>query len=41
VVAYPGDPAHPVAARAMPGPTRLVFRDDRFEPVGGFGALFA
>jgi 8-oxo-dGTP pyrophosphatase MutT (NUDIX family) len=41
VVAYPGDPAHPVAARAMPGPSRLVFRDDRFEPVDGFGALFA
>ena len=40
VVAYPGDPAHPVRARAMPGPTRLVFRDDRFEPVGGYEALF-
>ncbi|MBU6272024.1 MAG: NUDIX domain-containing protein [Betaproteobacteria bacterium] len=41
VVAYPGDPAHPVSARAMPGPSRLVFREDRFEPVDGFGALFA
>ena len=41
VVAYPGDPAHPVRARAMPGPTRLVFRDDRFEPPEGYQALFA
>lgn len=27
---YPGDPAHPVATRALPGPTRLDFQDGRF-----------
>ncbi len=41
VVAYPGDADHPVAARAMPGPTRLIFREERFEPLEGFDALFA
>ncbi len=40
VVAYPGDERHPVAARAMPGPTRLVWRGGRFEPDGGFEAFF-
>lgn len=40
VVCYPGDERHPVTARALPGPTRLQFRDRRFEPVGGFDALF-
>ena len=41
LVAYPGDPNHPVRERAMPGPTRLLFRDGRFEPEEGFDALFA
>ena len=41
VVAYPGDPGHPIATRAIPGPTRLVFQDERFEPVDGYEALFA
>ncbi len=41
VVAYPGDPRHPTVARAIPGPTRLIFREDRFEPVEGYDALFA
>jgi 8-oxo-dGTP pyrophosphatase MutT (NUDIX family) len=40
VVAYPGDAGHPLTARAMPGPTRLIFRDDRFEPLDGYEALF-
>ncbi len=40
VVCYPGDPGHPLTHRAMPGPTRLVFRNKRFEPVDGFEALF-
>lgn len=40
MVCYPGDPLHPVRERALPGPTRLLFRDQRFEPVGGFDALF-
>jgi hypothetical protein len=35
VICYPGDPQHGVAARAMPGPTRLMFRNKRFEPAGG------
>ena len=37
---YPGDERHSVRARAMPGPTRLVVRESRFEPPGGFDALF-
>lgn len=41
VICYPGDQRHPVAERAMPGPTRLHYRDKRFEPEGGFDALFA
>lgn len=38
VLCYPGDPAHPVAARALPAPvpTRLVWRAKRFEPPQGF-----
>jgi len=40
VVAYPGDPHHPISERAMPGPTCLTFRDGRFEPEGGFESLF-
>jgi 8-oxo-dGTP pyrophosphatase MutT (NUDIX family) len=41
VLCYPGDPAHSVAARALPGPTRLLYRKGRFAPVDGFEALFA
>jgi 8-oxo-dGTP pyrophosphatase MutT (NUDIX family) len=41
VICYPGDPRHTVTARAMPGPTRLHYRNRRFEPLGGFEALFA
>ena len=39
-VAYPGDPLHANPRRVMPGPTRLIFRDGRFEPVGGYEELF-
>lgn len=40
VVCYPGDPAHSIAQRALPGPTRLVWRNKRFEPeTGGLAAL--
>lgn len=35
-IAYPGDARHPVRERALPGPTCLRLRDDRFEPPGGF-----
>ncbi len=40
VLCYPSDPAHSVRTRALPGPTRLLFRNKRFEPVEGFDALF-
>ncbi len=39
VICYPGDPRHPVAERAWSGPTRLTFRNARFEPDGGLAAL--
>ncbi len=39
VLCYPGDPQHSVAQRALPGPTRLYWRNDRFEPEGGLQAL--
>ena len=39
VLCYPGDPEHSVRERALPGPTRLQYREQRFEPVGGFEAL--
>jgi 8-oxo-dGTP pyrophosphatase MutT (NUDIX family) len=41
VVCYPGDPRHSLSSVAMPGPTRLRFRNQRFEPEQGFAALFA
>lgn len=40
IICYPGDALHAVAARALPGPTRLVHRNGRFEPWDGFAALF-
>ncbi len=40
VVCYPGDERHPVASRALAGPSRLVFRNRRFEPFDGFDAFF-
>lgn len=39
-IAFPGDERHPVRERAMPGPSFLVYRNERFEPEGGFDALF-
>ena len=41
VICYPGDPRHPVAERAWSGPTRLTFRNARFEPEGGLAALLS
>lgn len=35
IVAYPGDEAHPIAQSLIAGPSRLVWRDGRFEPPGG------
>ena len=40
VLCYPGDERHSVKERAMPGPTRLWFRENRFEPPEGFDALW-
>ncbi|NBY71415.1 MAG: NUDIX hydrolase [Betaproteobacteria bacterium] len=41
VLRYPGDPEHSQPQRVIPGPTRLHHRNERFEPSGGFEALFA
>lgn len=40
VLTYPGDSWHSVRLPAMPGPTRLRYRNKRFEPEQGFEALF-
>lgn len=40
MVCYPGDPRHPVSERAMPGPTALLFENNRFRPEAGFDAWF-
>jgi 8-oxo-dGTP pyrophosphatase MutT (NUDIX family) len=39
VICYPGDPRHSVAEPAWSGPTRLIYRNQRFEPEGGLAAL--
>lgn len=39
-ICYPGDPRHSIAERALPGPSRLRYRNKRFEPVEGFDAFF-
>lgn len=39
-IAYPGDPRHSEPAAVMPGPSRLILRNGRLEPAGGFAALF-
>ena len=41
VLAYPGDRMGRVAERAIPGPSRLVWRDERFEPEEGQQVFFA
>ena len=38
-ICYPGDPRHSVRQRAFPGPTRLMFKNKRFEPEMGLAAL--
>jgi len=40
VICYPGDARHSVREPVMPGPTRLYFRNKRFEPRDGFDSLF-
>lgn len=39
VICYPGDERHSLKDRALPGPTRLQFRNRRFEPAGGLAEL--
>jgi 8-oxo-dGTP pyrophosphatase MutT (NUDIX family) len=39
-LAFPGDARHPVLERALPGPTFLVYRNERFEPFFGFEEFF-
>lgn len=41
VLCYPGDPGHPVRQPAWEGPTRMTFRNGRFEPEGGLQALLS
>jgi 8-oxo-dGTP pyrophosphatase MutT (NUDIX family) len=41
VICYPGDERHTVREAALPGPTRLFYRNRRFEPLSGFEGLFA
>jgi 8-oxo-dGTP pyrophosphatase MutT (NUDIX family) len=41
VACYPGDERHSVRERALPGPTRLHYRNQRYEPAGGLESLFA
>jgi 8-oxo-dGTP pyrophosphatase MutT (NUDIX family) len=39
VLCYPGDPWHPEREQVLPGPTRLCWRNKRFEPEGGLPVL--
>lgn len=39
ILTYPGDADHPVAQRAMRGPTRLQLLQGRFVPLGGMAEL--
>jgi 8-oxo-dGTP pyrophosphatase MutT (NUDIX family) len=39
VLCYPGDPWHPESEQLLPGPTRLSWRNKRFEPDGGLAML--
>ncbi len=41
VICYPGDARHSIREPAMPGPTRLYYRNKRFEPGDGFESLFS
>jgi 8-oxo-dGTP pyrophosphatase MutT (NUDIX family) len=39
VLCYPGDPWHPEGEKVLPGPTRLCWRNGRFEPEAGLAIL--
>jgi hypothetical protein len=38
-ICYPADPKHSVPLAVFPGPTRLLFKNKRFEPELGLAAL--
>jgi 8-oxo-dGTP pyrophosphatase MutT (NUDIX family) len=38
-ICYPGDPRHSVTQAAFPGPSRLMFKNKRFEPERGLADL--
>ena len=40
IICYPGDAQHSVRERALPGPTRMHWHQQRFIPEGGFDALW-
>jgi 8-oxo-dGTP pyrophosphatase MutT (NUDIX family) len=40
-ITYPGDERHSIQQRIWSGPTRLAYRNKRFEPLDGFESLFA
>jgi 8-oxo-dGTP pyrophosphatase MutT (NUDIX family) len=40
-VCYPGDERHSKRQRALTAPTRLHYRNGRYEPAGGFDSFFA
>jgi len=39
VLCYPGDPGHSESEQVLPGPTRLCWRNKRFEPEAGLAIL--
>lgn len=39
-ICYPGDARHSLRVCVLPGPTRLSYRNKRFEPPDGFESLF-
>ena len=39
VLCYPGDPRHSQGEQVLPGPTRLTWRNQRFEPDAGLAIL--
>jgi 8-oxo-dGTP pyrophosphatase MutT (NUDIX family) len=39
MLCYPGDPLHSDPQQVLPGPTRLWWRNERFEPEAGLAAL--
>lgn len=39
LICYPGDPLHSAPTAAWAGPTRLIYRANRFEPADGFDHL--